>query len=134
MKLAGYIDKASWEKLERSGSEAIKRWINAQMDGTTVTVVLIGTETYERPWVEYEIKRTLKLDKGLLGIYIHQLEDSSGATSLKGINPFYSFTDIRNGKVYSRLSDIVSTYDWVKNDGYNNFANWVESVAREAGL
>jgi hypothetical protein len=37
---AGYIDAASWEELERQGDEAIKRWINNQLTGTSVTVVL----------------------------------------------------------------------------------------------
>jgi hypothetical protein len=31
------------------------------------------------------------------------------------------------------LNDIFSVYDWVDNDGYNNFENWVEKAAKEAG-
>jgi hypothetical protein len=30
------------------------------------------------------------------------------------------------------LSAIFSVYDWVANDGYNNFASWVEAAAKQA--
>ncbi|HEC91575.1 MAG TPA: TIR-like domain-containing protein, partial [Candidatus Atribacteria bacterium] len=50
---AGFIDSAEFETLKRQGEEAIKRWINRQLEGTSVTVVLIGSETYKREWVRY---------------------------------------------------------------------------------
>ncbi len=31
------------------------------------------------------------------------------------------------------LSSIFNVYDWVKNDGYNNFGKWVETAAKQAG-
>jgi hypothetical protein len=31
------------------------------------------------------------------------------------------------------LSSVVSTYDWVGDEGYVNFAAWVEAAARAAG-
>ncbi|HDH91400.1 MAG TPA: TIR-like domain-containing protein, partial [Candidatus Aenigmarchaeota archaeon] len=52
---AGFIDVAEFEKLKRQGDLAIKRWINSQLKGTSVTVVLIGAETFMRRWVRYEI-------------------------------------------------------------------------------
>lgn len=51
----GFIDKASWESVKRQGDDAIKRWIDNQLQNTSVTVVLIGAETAQRPWVNYEI-------------------------------------------------------------------------------
>ena len=55
----GFIDKAAFEVVERQGDAAIKRWIDAQMNGTSVTVVLIGTNTWSRPYVQYEIEQSL---------------------------------------------------------------------------
>jgi len=72
---AGFIDHADWESLERQGDEAIKRWINGQLNGASVTVVLIGAETFDRPWVNYEIQQSYTDEKGMLGIFIHQLKD-----------------------------------------------------------
>ena len=31
------------------------------------------------------------------------------------------------------LNSIFSVYDWTDHDGYNNFANWVETAAKQAG-
>jgi hypothetical protein len=30
------------------------------------------------------------------------------------------------------LSNLLNVYDWVDNDGYNNFGNWVEKAAKQA--
>jgi hypothetical protein len=45
---AGFWDAASWEEVKRRGDEAVKRWIRDQLYGTSVTLVLIGSETSER--------------------------------------------------------------------------------------
>jgi len=68
---AGFWDKASWEKVQKEEDEAIKRWIRAQMAGTSVTVVLIGAETSSRKWVKFEVQESYDEGKGMLGIYIH---------------------------------------------------------------
>jgi hypothetical protein len=85
---AGFIDASEFEKIKRQGDVAIKRWINEQLEGTSVTVVLIGSETYLRNWVRYEIVKSFDRRNGLLGIYIHNIEDQSGRTDIKGPNPF----------------------------------------------
>ncbi len=36
---AGFIDAAEFEKIKREGDAAVKRWIEKQLEGTTVTVV-----------------------------------------------------------------------------------------------
>ncbi len=130
---AGYLDKASWEQLYRQGDDAIKRWINKQMTGTSVTVVLIGTETYSREWVLYEIRRTWALNHGLLGIHIHNIRDALQQTAPKGPNPFdlLTFNDERGRDV--KLSQVIETYDWVSDNGYGNFGDWAEDAAQDAG-
>jgi len=37
---AGFIDAADFEEIKKQGDEAIKRWINSQLDGISVTVVI----------------------------------------------------------------------------------------------
>ena len=128
----GFIDAASWESLKKEGDEAIKRWINTQLDGTSVTVVLIGAETASREWVQYEIKQSYSKGNGMVGIYIHNVKSLLGYTDTKGSNPFASLYITENGqKKY--LSDIYNTYDWVNDKGYDNFSGWVEEAARKAG-
>ena len=45
-----------WEDVEAGGAKAIQKWIDEQMAGKSCNVVLIGSETAGRRWVEYEIK------------------------------------------------------------------------------
>jgi len=128
---AGYIDAAEFEKVERQGEKAIKRWIDNQLEGTSVTVVLIGYETHEREYVRYEIEQSYKRGNGLLGIYIHNLKDQNGRTDYEGKNPFDNWYIKRNGeKIY--LSSLYPTYDWVNDDGYNNLGDWIEAAAEKA--
>ena len=85
---AGFIDAAEFEEIQRQGDLAVKRWINSQLKGTSVTAVLIGAETYRRRWVRYEIIKSFDKGNGLLGIYIHKIKDKDEKTDFKGENPF----------------------------------------------
>jgi hypothetical protein len=55
--------------------------IRNKLAGTTVTVVLIGTETASRPWVRREIELSLEQQNGLLGLHIHHLKDRLGQST-----------------------------------------------------
>jgi hypothetical protein len=98
----------SWEEVRRGGSFAIRRWIGTQMRGKSCIVVLIGTHTSERKWVNYEIRRAWKEGRGVLGIHIHGLLNLDGRRSAKGSNPFYG---LKVKSVNQRLSSIAKTYD-----------------------
>jgi hypothetical protein len=129
---AGFWDAASWEEVKKKGEHAIKRWIDNQLSGTSVTVVLIGAETNSRKYVDYEIQQSRKIGNGLLGIYIHNMKDRYGRTDTKGENPFdYWYTTINGQKVY--FNRLYSTYDWVNDRGYENLGSWVEKAAKDAG-
>ena len=52
-----FLDHADWQSIERSGESAIKKWIDNQLEGSTVTCVLIGNQTSSRKWVDYEIEK-----------------------------------------------------------------------------
>ncbi len=73
---------------------AIKKWIREQLVGTSVTVVLIGTETSSRDYVNTN-KKELEKGNGILGIYIHQIKNKDGKTSTKGSNSFGPFLQVR---------------------------------------
>jgi len=83
-------------------------------------------------WVRYEIRRSHEDRKGLLGVYIHEIEDSNGNTDQKGDNSFGEIGTDANGKpVY--FWQLYPTYDWVDDKGYDNFGDWVEKAATKAG-
>ena len=127
-----FLDKAEWESIKRTGDAAVKRWIDEQLNGTSVTVVLIGAETYKREWVLHEIKRSYELGKGILGIYIHNVKCLKTGTDIKGQNPLDYWTIQQNGQNVP-FSKLYKTYDWVGNNGYNNLSSWIEQAAQAVG-
>ena len=127
-----FIDKAKWESVKRNGDQAIKNWINSQLHGTSVTVILIGAETSKRKWVKYEIDESISRGNGLLGVYIHNCRDFGGYTDYKGENPFDNLYFTRNGRK-EYLSEIYYTYDWVNDNGRNNLGSWIEAAAKQVG-
>ncbi len=130
---AGFYDASLWEKAQRTSDDAIKRMINEGLKGTTVTAFLLGAETAGRPWVKYELERSVSVGNGLLAIYIDQIKDLRGYTSYRGPNILeqWHVPDSRGGRVW--LSQLYRTHDWIGDDGYAHFGQWVEQAATIAG-
>jgi hypothetical protein len=123
-----------WETITKGGDEAIRKWIAEQMDGKSCVIVLIGTHTAGRKWINHEIIKGWNDGKGVVGVYIHNLEDSDRKQSVKGPNPFASIEYGNTGKM---LSSIVKAYDPPYSSstsvyGYirENLADWVEEAIR----
>ena len=72
---AGFIDKAEFEQVRRQGTKAIENWIDGQLVGTSVTVVLIGSETLERDFVQYEIRKSIEKGNAIIGVKINNIAD-----------------------------------------------------------
>jgi hypothetical protein len=156
----GYFDASIWETAKKTGDIALKRLINSELKNTSVTSVLVGTHTFERRWVDYEIMKSIECGNKILAVHINGIKGKDGKTKSKGNNPLYylgysfdktgkklSLHNFIEGKwvVYSdldgwsvnevdeesrnkifRLSTIYKIYDWIDDDGYNNFENWVK--------
>ncbi len=119
-----------WEEISIWGEKAIKKWIDGQLYGKSVAIVLIGAKTAGRKWINYEIKKAWNDEKGVLGVYIHNLEDKNRRQSSKGSNPFETFT-----LAGTSMSDIIKAYDppyTVSSDVYNHIkeklADWIEEA------
>lgn len=123
---SGFWDASLWEATKLRGDAAIQRLIDGGLEYTSVTAVLIGSETADRRWVQYELNESYKRGNGLLGIYIHNIKDQNGWTSLKGPDPF---TRVYVGQGIRP----IFLYDWVGDGGYWNLGSWVEEAARRAG-
>lgn len=114
---AGFIDAADFEDLERQGDSAIKRWIDSQLEGTSVTAVLVGSKTCNSRWVKYEIQKSIERGNGLLGIDISKIKDLDGNTSER----------------CGQIPEGYKFYLWNKDDGYHNMGDWIEKAAADAG-
>lgn len=68
-----FTDRSLWETAKSQGPTAIKRLINPQLEYTSVTCVLIGQETWRRPWVRYELLKSLARGNGIFGVRIHDV-------------------------------------------------------------
>ncbi len=128
---AGFIDKAEFEKIKKTGDTAVHRWINNQLNGTSVTVVLIGSETLSRPFVKYEICESVKRGNAIIGVYIHNIKDMlTQKTSLKGIAHTVIGTNGYGKSVYfDEICD--GLYDYALDEGYKNLGIWIENAAKK---
>ncbi|TVV76952.1 TIR domain-containing protein [Sphingomonas solaris] len=129
---SGFWDAAAWEEVKRRDKATIHKWIDEQMKGTSVTVVLIGAETSTREHVGYEISQSHTLGKGMLGVNIHNIKNEDGLTDKKGANPFSNWSITQNGQKVS-LATLYPTYDWVSDNGRANMGAWIEAAAKKAG-
>lgn len=123
-----------WEEITKGGDDAIKKWIAGEMSGKSCTIVLIGSGTAGRKWINHEIVKTWDDKKGVLGIYIHKILDRNSKQSTKGGNPFDHIT---LGGTTTKLSSIVKAYDPPYSDSkqaYNyisdNVENWVDEAIK----
>lgn len=127
---AGFVDAADFEEVKRGGDFAIKRWIDDQLHGTSVTVVLIGSQTNQREYVKYELIKSYERNNGILGIYIDGIKDRNGYISMRGSNHFGEIGRDKLGTpVY--MSSHFKTYDWIHEDGYRNLGSWIESAVMD---
>ena len=114
---AGWTDASLWEATKRKGDDAIRRLIDEGLKGTSVTVVLIGAQTAQRPWVNYEIRRSLERGNGVIGVRIHKIRDKDGKIDRRGPVPEVM------------LDNKCRVYDWDR----SAFAGQVERAAIRSG-
>jgi hypothetical protein len=122
-----FYDGADFEEAKRRAG-GIENWIEEQLKGCSVTAVLFGAETYNREWVKHEIKRSFQLKMGILAIDIHNVRDPLRGADVQGRNPLEHWRDGDR-----QFTSIYRTYDWVRDDGYNNIGGWIEQAAKVAG-
>lgn len=122
------VSHQDWETVKNGGVKAVEKWIDDNMNNRSCVVVLIGEETSKRPWVTHEIKKAWEENRGLLGIYIHNLSCPNNGKCDKGDNPFDNFTfKDSQGNVVT-----IPCKNPKANDAYNdikdNIENWIEEA------
>lgn len=85
---SGYFDRSIWEEAKKESSLALKRLINKGLKNTSNTCILVGDETFKRPWVRYEIFKSFLNDNHLFSIHINGIKCKKGKTKDLGKNPF----------------------------------------------
>lgn len=108
-----FKDGVEWEKVKASGDVAVQNWIEKQLKDTEVTVVLIGLQTASRRWVKYEIKRSIELQKGIIGVHISGIKNQDKEWDKLGPNP---------------LPAKYKTYKWNADNGRENLGKWITAA------
>ncbi len=124
------IDRAEFENLKRQGEVSVKKWIDSQLEGTSVTVVLLGSETLKRPFVQYEICKSIERGNGIIGVHINNIKDArTQQISQKGnIHEVIGYYNNNVPAYFDKICDKI--YDYVYDDGYSNLGVWVEKAAK----
>lgn len=111
---AGYFDASIWEAARTQGDVALKRLINGALENTSTTCVLIGSETYARPWVRYELAKSFVRGNKIIGVHINSIAGKDRRTKLAGQNPLrYLCIQV------PAHGDVGTLLEW-------NGASWVE--------
>ena len=82
-----FIDGSIWETQKTKNPNVIKKLIDDGMHRTSVTAILIGENTANRRWVNYEVVKSFERGNGILAININRIRGKYQAISAKGQNP-----------------------------------------------
>lgn len=75
----GFFVPAEYQAAKVANEAVRDGLIAARLEGTSVTVVLIGKQTATRDWVQREVELSVARGNGLMGIRVHHLRDHEGA-------------------------------------------------------
>lgn len=112
----GFHDEALWDEARKQGDSVVKSLIDRALEETSVTVVLVGSETASREYITYEIERSVARGNGMLGIRINNIKDKDGHTSSPGAVP----------DLLIRIGTPVYEYE------YGKLGTWVEAAYLKA--
>lgn len=85
---AGYFDASIREEAKKQSEIGLKSLINGALKNTSVTCALVGSETYARPWVRYEIIQSIYRGNHVFGVHINQIKGKDQLIKRNGPNPF----------------------------------------------
>lgn len=126
------LSSNDWEAVKKKGEQAIKDWIAKEMKGKNCVVVLIGTQTAGRKWVNYEIEKGWKDGKGVVGVRIHKLKQANELPSAKGGNPFNYVTLPGSTKKLSTVAEIYDPAGATSNEVYSSIKKWLPTWVEKA--
>lgn len=70
-----FHDRHLLDPVDSTNDDYIRRCINDELKGTSVTVVIVGENTKDSDWVDYEIERSLDKGNGILAVKLPDVDD-----------------------------------------------------------
>lgn len=128
-----HVTAQEWEQAKKTKG-GVEKWIDDHMSDKDCVVVLVGTDTHVRPWVQHEIQKAWQDGKGLFGIYIHDIKCMKKGLCERGANPFDQFTIDDDGTL---LSSVIPCYEPANDGAYkdisDNITAWVKEAITDVG-
>ncbi|PKN48138.1 MAG: hypothetical protein CVU59_00220 [Deltaproteobacteria bacterium HGW-Deltaproteobacteria-17] len=122
--IAGFFDASLWESAKKDSPLSVKRLINSGLERTSTTCVLIGTNTWARPWVRYEIVASFRRENRMLGVHINSIAGKDQRTKALGVNPFeYLGVRFFNSGLTATLYEVVGS-KWIEYTEYGPSATY----------
>lgn len=135
---AGFFDSSIWGNAKLSGDIGIKRVINSGLAGTSVTCILIGSNTYARRWVRYEIMSSFRKGNRIIAIHINSIRGRDQLTKASGPNPlkYLGVTYSESGLTATlREWDGKAWRDYMEIDGAASYqTGWAQPQYRGKGF
>ena len=71
--MRSFYDSSLWERRQLEDPESVKRLIREGVEHTSTISVLVGSQTWSRRWVRYEIARAVIDGRGLLAVHLNNI-------------------------------------------------------------
>ena len=86
-----------------------------------------------RPFVQYEICRSLQRGNAVIGVHINAIKDMRTlSTSFRGnTHTAIGYYGDNSPAYFDSVADGI--YDYVADNGYANMGTWIENAARKHG-
>ena len=120
----------NWESIKMQGDQSIKNWIDTNMHGKSCLIVLVGANTANRKWINYEICQAWNMGLGILGIRINLLKDQFGYQSINGKSPFDFSNNGGNALFSQQLSRVVTIHEPYSFDSKACYLNIATNIDR----
>ncbi|MDD5731947.1 MAG: TIR domain-containing protein [Patescibacteria group bacterium] len=105
-----FYDLGGLFTIRSQGKEGMKNWVEKQLKGTSVVIILRNDETESFEWIGYTIQKSIEYGKGLLLIDIR--EDSGNKYEIPVLEGYRAF-------------------NWYSDNGVENIGKWVEEEAEK---
>jgi hypothetical protein len=106
--MRSFYDSSLWESRKLEGDDALKKLIRDGVGYTSTVCVLIGSETWQRRWVKYEMARAIIDEKGLCAVHLNSIRHHHTLTPhTHGYNPL---SILGVGKVQETLLSTARYY------------------------
>jgi hypothetical protein len=135
-----FYDSSLWESKKLESDDSLKRLIREGVEHTSAICVLVGTDTWWRRWVRYEIARAIIDGRGLLAVHINGIRHHQrGTVDTQGLNPlaYMAIGKVRVGALLDqyylfekvpRQATSGWSFEWVR------YADYTHSVSRPLWL